>query len=458
MRSPVNSLPMSTIASTPPLKFPANGTSVEPHRTEVLRQLEKIMSSSHFRNSKRYPALLKFVVENTLAGREDVLKERTLGVEVFGKSSDYDTNTDPVVRVTAGEIRKRLAQYYQAVGHEHEPRIELPVGSYVPQFSFASADPGVAGLQLHEAEITIGPQIVHGNFPEAGMPGSEGVVSSASAVLSPSTLTKRRFSLVSMATLFVVTLAAAALPFGIQMWKSHATEKSVNSFWKPFLSSDNTALIVIGVHSLDSEGKDLSPALYPDPPPEEHQNMLASMIRSEMVPVSDIVSYSELTKLLTEHGHTYRTQGSTETSFSQLQRGPVILVGGFDNAWTLRLTSTLRYRFNTPGALVGVITDSKNPANHWSFDNGQSALSNSRDYAIVARLFDPRIDQYVLIAAGIGKSGTVAAAEFLTNNNYLNSWLSQTKLTKSKNVEIVLTTEIVEGQPGPPQVIASYTW
>ena len=101
MRSPVNSLPMSTIASTPPLKFPANGTSVEPHRTEVLRQLEKIMSSSHFRNSKRYPALLKFVVENTLAGREDVLKERTLGVEVFGKSSDYDTNTDPVVRVTA---------------------------------------------------------------------------------------------------------------------------------------------------------------------------------------------------------------------------------------------------------------------------------------------------------------------------------------------------------------------
>jgi hypothetical protein len=136
----------------------------------------------------------------------------------------------------------------------------------------------------------------------------------------------------------------------------------------------------------------------------------------------------------------------------------VILIGGFDNVWTLRLTSKLRYRFVNPGARVGVIVDSDGPATNWSFDNGQSALSNTRDYAIVASFFDPRIEQRVLIAAGIGKSGTAAATEFLTNNNYLDAWLSQTKPSKSKNVEIVLSTEIVEGQQGPPQIVASYSW
>ncbi len=89
---------------------PARIEHEEPNRFEVLKQLDRIIASRHFRNSKRYPALLKFVVEHTLAGRIDALKERTLGIEVFGRPNDYDTNADPVVRVTAGEIRKRIAQ------------------------------------------------------------------------------------------------------------------------------------------------------------------------------------------------------------------------------------------------------------------------------------------------------------------------------------------------------------
>jgi hypothetical protein len=141
-----------------------------------------------------------------------------------------------------------------------------------------------------------------------------------------------------------------------------------------------------------------------------------------------------------------------------LQQNPVILIGGFDNFWTLSLTSTLRYRFQTPGALVGEIVDSTLPASNWRFDNGQNALNNSRDYAIVASFFDPRIEQHVLIAAGIGKSGTAAATEFLSTDRYLEAWLSNANLAKSRNVEIVLSTEIVEGQPGPPKVFASYSW
>jgi len=106
----------------------------EAERDAIRAQLERILANPLFTHSKRYPLLLRTVVERTLQGRAGHLKERTLGVEVFGRQPDYDTNTDPVVRITAGEIRKRIAQYYHEPGHESELRIDLPCGSYVPEF------------------------------------------------------------------------------------------------------------------------------------------------------------------------------------------------------------------------------------------------------------------------------------------------------------------------------------
>src|SRR3974390_2737414 len=108
----------------------------EGERSAIRDQLERILASPLFKNSKRYPNLLRFVVERALEGHADPLKERTLGIEVFGRAPDYDTNLDHIVRTTAGEIRKRIAQYYHEPGHESEIRIDLPLGSYVPEFNW----------------------------------------------------------------------------------------------------------------------------------------------------------------------------------------------------------------------------------------------------------------------------------------------------------------------------------
>jgi hypothetical protein len=80
-------------------------------RELVLKELDAILSSYHFRGSKRYPALLSYVVNAALDGRAGDLKERTLGIEVFDRDPAYDTSADTVVRFTAGEVRKRIAQY-----------------------------------------------------------------------------------------------------------------------------------------------------------------------------------------------------------------------------------------------------------------------------------------------------------------------------------------------------------
>jgi hypothetical protein len=187
--------------------YPTSIEQEEPNRFEVLKQLERITGSTHFKNSKRYPALLKFVVEHTLSGRIDVLKERTLGIEVFGRPSDYDTNADPVVRVTAGEIRKRIAQYYQADGHEHELRIDLPVGSYVPQFFSATGD--LAVIDSH-ADSVIAKEI-HEETTEAIAPFVDPVRPSLP------TVTKPRILAISVGGLLLLVLIAAGLTFGLHL-------------------------------------------------------------------------------------------------------------------------------------------------------------------------------------------------------------------------------------------------
>src|SRR6202166_3966121 len=111
-----------------------NGVQFGPDPALVREQLRRLVAHPLFTNSKRYPVLLTYTVEQTLLGTAGDLKERTIGIEAFGREPSYDVNLDPVVRMTAAEVRKRLIQYYYSPDHVGEPIIELPVGSYVPLF------------------------------------------------------------------------------------------------------------------------------------------------------------------------------------------------------------------------------------------------------------------------------------------------------------------------------------
>ena len=94
----------------------------------ILAQLELLTRDEIFRSSKRSIAFLRYVVEETLKGSADQIKERTIGIEVFERSSSYDTNLDHIVRTAATELRKRLAIYYGDEKHRSEVRIGLVPG------------------------------------------------------------------------------------------------------------------------------------------------------------------------------------------------------------------------------------------------------------------------------------------------------------------------------------------
>src|SRR5882762_9723590 len=136
----------------------SSGSKVESFHTEaeklvIQQQLERILASQHFSESKRYPSFLRFVTNRTLEAPSEPLKERTLGAELFGTEPDYDTAADPIVRVTAAEIRKRIEHYYHEPGHETELRFSLPSGSYLPQF--ATALPEIVPSPSHATDAVI---------------------------------------------------------------------------------------------------------------------------------------------------------------------------------------------------------------------------------------------------------------------------------------------------------------
>ena len=108
-----------------------------PSDEAVRAELDCILSSADFAQSERMKAFLRFVVEETLEGRADRLKEYTIATEVFARDESFDPQTNTIVRVEAGRLRRRLERYHLTEGRDNEVRIDLPKGTYVPLFRVA---------------------------------------------------------------------------------------------------------------------------------------------------------------------------------------------------------------------------------------------------------------------------------------------------------------------------------
>lgn len=397
--------------------------------SEVERQMELLLESPHFSHSKRFPAFLRFVVGQTLAGEADSLKERTLGIEVFGKDADYDTASDPIVRVTAAEIRKRIAQYYQDPGHQDELRITLPSGGYIPQFHWprktdeVTAFAKAAQLALLSAE----PQLL----PEA---------STSAAITSRS---RRPWMIAGL----VLVIAFAG------WFYLRPRPTALDRFWAPVFRSGEPVAVCFPLNHFDSIT--LRDAANPA------QTKLAQEETNALV-VDDLQPLTSITGLLTVHHQGYLLMGDNTATLTDLRRGPAIFVGAFDNAWTLRMTRGLRYRFGNDADMTHFwIEDTQSPTHvRWSIDRGQQqATRNYRDYAIVARFLDANTGKLAVVLAGIARGGTVAAGEFLTIPN--NMELIKARAPKNwdgQNMEFVLSTEIIDGRSSPPRIEAAYFW
>ncbi|HJY82444.1 MAG TPA: hypothetical protein VKK81_15360 [Candidatus Binatia bacterium] len=124
------------------------GTS--PTNDEILAALDRVIASEALRSSPRLIAFLRFVVEETLRGERHLIKAYTIAVEALERGADFDANTDPIVRVEAGRLRRALERYYAEAGAADLVRIHIPRGSYVPEFQLSQVDASESTGSLNE--------------------------------------------------------------------------------------------------------------------------------------------------------------------------------------------------------------------------------------------------------------------------------------------------------------------
>ena len=404
-------------------------------REEVRSQLQRILASPAFHNSKRYAAVLKYVVDQTLEGYGDQLKERTIGIEVFQRRPDYDTSTDHAVRSAVAEVRKRLAQYYVNDCHG-ELRIELQLGSYIPQFRWVdepprrTAAPERTAASEQIARIAAGPIAPPG--PSAPAPRR---------VWIPAAWAAAGCAFLATAIIAATAFSQARAPF--------------NRFWQPVLSSRAPVLLCIG----DQQGGQQVPSEDLGP---LHDLTLSKFQNSAQTIVSeyDAFALARLAGLLEARGKMFRLASQSDATFTDLQNGPAILVGLLNNTWTERLVERLRFNVDQPAPGKFVIRDRNNPLkNDWSVDYSTPYLDLTKDYALVLRMVDPKTEQTVIVAAGVTVFGTAAAGHFLTSKNEMEKLAAIAPPGwENKNMELVLSTDVIKGRSGPASIVAAQFW
>jgi hypothetical protein len=378
----------------------------------VRQQLERILAGPHFRNSRRYPAFLRYVVERTLDGAAAELKERTIAVDVFAREPSYDPSIDPIVRMTAGEVRKRLAQYYQQPGREKEIRIEMPLGSYLPEFSLPAVSTAVLTA-----------------IPPPPPPG-------------PIPVRRWGFSRWLAGGLVIGLLALSAIIIS-RAWRRPS---ALEQFWHPVVSPRGSVVLVC------FGGTEL-----------RQQPTAAPGIGILQVPWWDAETLARLAGLIQSEGASLELMREDQATFEDFQNAPAVLIGAFNDAWTLRLMETMRFTFQQEGGRTW-IADRDHPTNRdWLIDrsrtDGQGQLPLKEDFAVISRVENPRTRRITITVAGLYGYGTLAAGKFLTDPANLQAMARGAPVGwQNRNMQIVIRTEVIQEDAGPPMVVATAFW
>ncbi len=415
----------------------------------VLEELERILTSPHFCNSKRYPALLRYIVENTLEGRGETLKERTLGVEVFLRPASYDTNTDTVVRYTAGEVRKRLALYYHELGVRPGVRILLPAGSYLPEFvqglDDEEAGPASEAAALRDPSFDPEDRTPHlhtalrTSLDVRFRAPSEEAQWAREAERSTRT-TRTRLSWVGLAALVLLAIFAGFA------WRYRVThvKTALDDFWAPTLRDQRTVLIC-------TEGTTFVP--------NDPSGFMTADKSTDypFVSLQIASSIARLSAMLERHGAAAELQASAATPLTDIRERPSVLLGGYNNQWTQRLLEPLRFHF-APAAAGPAIVDATQPVVRWEREHSLPS-SNGDDYALVARFRDATTNSWVVALAGVDRNGTEGAAQFATSADSMQMLRDRMGSDfANRNVEVVLKVNVIDGKTGAPSILALQVW
>jgi hypothetical protein len=432
-------VPSESVASADPQKRRSPVTE-EMDKSAILQELDNILASPPFRNSSRSKQFLSFVVQHRLDGHDELLKERSIGTDLFHRPADYATGDDPVVRVQAGEVRRRLEQYYHEFSKASDIRIDLPIGTYVPEFHPAPAELPVA----------------------------------ASAQLFPLHEPSRKWKVLAWTALAINLLLVLAL-VAPGILRKLARPSPLQQFWAPVFSTSQPVLVCLPkpvFYRPSSSMYDKYAKAHPGTfqTQVERFNQPIPLDPGQKILWGDMVTFPDfglvsgdvyagfrISEALSRIGKPSQIRIGNESSFDELRGSPAVLIGGYSNRWTMEMTSDLRFVFEEKDGVLW-IHDRTSPEKKWFCRlglHGEVVV----DFGVVTRLLDSKTGHSVVSVAGITAPGTDAAAQFISAPEYLAE-LARTAPPgwEKKNMQILVQTSVIDAGASPPHVVASYFW
>jgi hypothetical protein len=442
--------------------------------------VKEIAASKGFRGSDRCARFLQYIVEQAIAGRAGALKERVIGVEVFGRPSDYDTSQDAIVRVTASDLRKRLLRHYGKSGSHSRFQIHLPVGSYIPEIACEprGSYERVGHTELHSAVVQ--PQVGEPSTPHSTL---------ASAGPDATVADNRVKGLMALsrwrsAALLLVALVAILSVFDFALsntaHKELARAKPTQNLtlpWSALLSSMRpTHLVTSDIDIVKIQrfiGRRISASEYANGSYISELNSLSpelkrislTMLSGDKAPLIDTRIVAGIAGLAKDGPGRIDVVGARSLKFQDLKSDDnfIFLGSPYSDPWFMVFNDQLDFRIQSRGDkdLGPEFIANVRPGPDEQLVYSATAIGGGTGdtWGLLALVNNPNQYGQVLLIAGISGEGTQAAGELATDLPSLNAALQKCGISTSgplKHFEMLLHIKIMAGYPSQYEVAACH--
>jgi hypothetical protein len=414
----------------------------------VRQHLQEVLASAAFRGSHRSAQFLKHIVEQSIAGSFESLKERSIGIELFGRAPSYDTGEDAIVRVTASDVRKRLLQHYGTHGTISEARLVLPLGSYVPELRRDFHGPD---------NLAVGP--------------SEPV---ATIVPLPQPITKAR-PVLKWTALGILLVGLNVSVWGL-FWR-HSLAKGTESVatlpWSTLFRNAGSIKVVTSDPNIEKierlSGEPISLSDYanqqyiPNPGAlsPEIVRFCKDFLRGDLAPAVDIGVVAKIAALAPTSSSTIDVQGARDIRLSEVYTDDnfIFLGSPRSNRWAGLFNNQLDFRFdlNAGQEIIRNVHPRSDEKSVYVPTAGGYATGQS--FATISFIPNPGKNGHVLLLAGANGEGTRAAGELITNRQRLSTELQNCGITPTGPVryfQLLLGLDTMAGSPSDVKVIACH--
>ncbi|SNS41619.1 hypothetical protein SAMN05421770_101878 [Granulicella rosea] len=445
---------------------------------ELRQHLQEMVSGPAFKSSHRSAQFLTYIMEQAIARNFDSLKERVIGVELFGRSPSYNTGEDSIVRTTASDVRKRLLQHYGSNGTSSKFRLSLPLGSYILEIAHSSLDKS----DLIEEPASASPAnslittVVEEHLTTVSRSDILESDRDAASVQGATVVkTQDSFRWVFLSLLFVAVIAVCVAGTTWYRFSRPISAAARAPLWSALFDSAHPTHLVTSDYALvglrEITGKSVSLADYANrkylpesnqATPEELRYFTALLAGSSTSDV-DAPIIARVSALAQQNQKAIDTRASRHITISDLRTDDnfIFLGSPSSNPWSSLFSNELDFQFVIDKATQREIIQNVRPGPHEPPAYVPTALGGGtgESYAIVALVQNLDQNGQVLIVGGANGEGTDAAGRLITDPLHLWSALKSCGMEQRsplRHFELVLRLSTLAGSPTHLDVVACH--